>query len=250
MLCVANPVSTTIIQKTNAFTGLCKNVVGSVEDYLQGWHNCTELHITKNGMIRLNGKVIKPMLGYDVINRLPAEMQYLLFAKEPLLFQQEMQKKFGRVLIIDADRNEFFKYCQNLAVSWGHFLSLQDLTKMTNLKTLRIDCPHLLSRYKYNMGVTEWSDLYTKVPSLSMDGIYVCGVHISNGNEKDFYNNYERKLTDCIGLQTDILKELGLMLPYYPVLMNTTGVASKVTQAVSNISCKLSSIFHRLNEEQ
>lgn len=248
VLCVENTTKPLPLQRMNSFTGLCTDVTDTFEDYLEGWHRCSELHILGNGAVRLNGVLAKPLLGYDVINRLPVDMQYLLFYKEPQMFQQEMQRKYGRVLVLDADKNEFYKYCKTVAPHWGYFLSLKKTAGLTGLKTLKIDCPYLLPWFKYNFGITEWSDLYTKIPSLTTDGIYIFGVHIRNTNEKQFYDNYEHKINDCIALQSDILKALNLMLPYVPVINKVSnGAVATVAKGVSGLTCKLSSILHRLN---
>lgn len=248
VICTANKQATPVT-KLNALTGLCKNLYGTIEDYLQGMYHCNTIHISRNGMLYINGNAIKPMVGYEILSRLPYEYQYILFGKEPTFFQQDMQKRFGRVLVIDADRNEFIKYCKELAVQWGHFMYFGDLSKFSQLTKLSIDCPHLLKRIKYSLGITEWSDLYHKIPSLVGDGIYINGVHISNNSEKDFYDNVESKIDNCIAVQTDMLKQLELPLPYVPVTLNNTGVVGSVTKGLTNISCKISSIFHRLGND-
>lgn len=251
VICVVNPDATSAVVRLNSYTGLCTNILSSIEEYFNGLHNISEIRISYKGMLYLNGVAVKPMVGYDILGRIPKEYQYVLFGKDAVFFQQDMQKQFGRVLSLDADRSAFSNYCRSLAVNWAFFVNLSNTGKLQQLKRLQIDCPVLLTRYKYNFGISEWSDLYQKIPSLNGDGIYIMGYRVDNTTEPDFYEGIEKRVYACVKLQTALCKSLNLMLPYIPVnqAASSVGVVNKVSQGISKLSLKVSAMFHLLGED-
>ena len=185
--------------------------------------------ITSGNQLVLNNLQIAPIMEYNLLLALPDRLFTILTGKTKETFNNKAIKHFKRIPNLDSDLEQFEEWVHGETLNWGYIFDFKYIYKFPNLKKLSINNPYRIesAKIEVNLVKTPWNELYTRIPTLKENGIYLDGYYISKETEMEFLS-VEKALNMTSQIILDYNRANHFYLTQVMDLLDTESLANKI----------------------